>query len=245
MHVSPTIATVVMTIGLLAACASPLLAPDDRKNVCQVAVDRKFGSPVVHTNPYSSPAGGLTGAAGGALAGLVAFPPSPMWFLMVPVGAVYGATRGAACAAASQSHPNAEADFEKFLKAADASKLTRTLEADLNAPREGCAAAQAGASAAPVPDTIIEIEKVDVGMGCAIGKQEYWISVKWRALVAANRRVLVETTTRCSQKSFLGVDDWFADPDRARLEIENVLESIGRRMASGLLSPQVPSECKW
>jgi hypothetical protein len=177
--------------------------------------------------------------------GLAVFPIPPSWIITVPVGVLYGATRGAACAAASESHPNAEADFEKILKAADASKLMRTLEADLNAPREGCAATQAGASVAPVPDTIIEIEKVDVRMGCAIGKQEYWISVKWRALVAANRRVLVETTTRCSQKSFLDVDDWFADPDRARLEVENVMESIGRRMASGLLSPQVPSECKW
>ncbi len=134
---------------------------------------------------------------------------------------MYGATRGAACAAASQSHPNAEADFEKILKAADAGKLTQALEADLNAPREGCASAQAGASAAPVPDTIIEIEKVDAGMGCAIGKQEFWISVKWRALVAGNRRVLAEAATRSGQKSFLDVDDWFADPDRARLEIEN------------------------
>jgi len=179
------------------------------------------------------------------LMGLAVFPIPPSWIITVPVGAVYGATRGAACAAASQSHPKAEADFETILKAADASKLMRTLEADLNAPREGCASAQAGASAAPVPDTIIEIEQVDAGMGCAIGKQEFWISVKWRALAAANRRVLAETTTRCSQKSFLDVDDWFADPNLARLEIENVLERMGRRMASGLLSPQGQPECKW
>ena len=178
MRVSPAIATAALTIGLVGACASPLLAPDDRKYVCQVAVDRKFGSPVVHPNPFSSPTGGLTGAAGGALMGLAVFPIPPSWIITVPVGAVYGATRGAACAAASQSHPKAEADFETILKAADASKLMRTLGADLNAPREGCASAQAGASAAPVPDTIIEIEQVDAGMGCAIGKQEFWISVK-------------------------------------------------------------------
>jgi hypothetical protein len=176
--------------------------------------------------------------------GLAAFPIPPAWILTVPVGAVYGATRGAACAAASQSHPTAEADFEKILKAADAGKLTQALEADMNVPREGCASAQAGASAAPVPDTIIEIEKVDAGMGCAIGKQEFWISVKWRALVAGNRRVLAEAATKSGQKSSLDVDDWFADPDRARLEIENLMERIGRQMASCLLSPQGLPECQ-
>ena len=40
--------------------------------------------------------------------------------LTVPPGAVIGAAGGTACAAACQSHPNAEAEFEKILKAANA-----------------------------------------------------------------------------------------------------------------------------
>ena len=171
MRVSPTIATAALTIGLVGACAPPLLAPDDRNRVCQVAVYEKFGSPVFHPNPLSSPAGGLAGAAGGALSGIAAVPNVYAWIITVPLGAAIGAVGGTACAAASQSHPNAEADFEKILKAVDAGTLTRALEADLNEPRAGCAPAQASTSAARLPDTIIEIENVDVTMGCVFGKQ--------------------------------------------------------------------------
>jgi hypothetical protein len=167
------------------------------------------------------------------------------WIITVPLGAVIGAVGGTACAAASQSHPNAEADFQKILKAADAGSLTRALESDLNGTRAGCAPAQASTSAPQSPDTIIEIEKVDVTMGCAFGKQGYWFTVKWRALAGTNNRVLVETTTRCSQTSFHEVDDWFAKPEEARVEIENVLDRIGRRMAADLLSPEGSRECNF
>ena len=244
MRVSPAIATAALTIGLVGACAPPLLAPDDRIHVCQVAVYEKFGSPVFHANQLSSPTGGLAGAARGALWGL-AQPSVYAWIITVPLGAVIGAVGGTACAVASQSHPNAEADFEKILKAADVGKLTRALESNLNGARAGCAPVQAGASAAPVPDTIIEIEKVDVTMGCAFGNQRYWFTLKWRALAATNNRVLVETTTRCSQTSFHEIDDWFAKPEEARVEIENLLNGIGRRMAADLLSPKASRECNF
>ena len=154
MRVSPTIAVVALTMGLVGACAPPLLAPDDRDHVCQVAVYEKFGSPVFHPNPLSSPTGGLAGAAGGALQGLVAVPNVYAWIITVPLGAVIGAVGGTACAVASQSHPNAEADFEKILKTADAGNLKRALETELNTPRAGCGQAQPDASAATVPDTV-------------------------------------------------------------------------------------------
>ena len=45
------------------------------------------------------------------------------------------------------------------------------------------------------------------------GKQEYWITVDWKVTTATGSRVLAETTTRCSQKSSRGVDEWFAVPE--------------------------------
>ena len=62
-------------IGLLTACAVPLLSPDQRKEICQVVVLEKFGSPVFEPNILSNPAGGLTGAGLGALAGAGVFLP--------------------------------------------------------------------------------------------------------------------------------------------------------------------------
>lgn len=129
-----TVATA--TIGLLAACASPLLPPDDRKQVCMFQVDEQFGKPTFHANPLSNAAGGLVGLAGGAVAGLHGGYPGAM--ITVPLGALIGAGYGAACGAASLTHPTAEADFEQLLHVADSSVLKRALEAHLNAPCAGC-----------------------------------------------------------------------------------------------------------
>jgi hypothetical protein len=242
MRAPAKIAATAVAISLLTACAGrSLIAPDDRKHICQIAVDEKFGSPVFHANPLYNPAGGLIGAAVGAMAGLF---PSPLAIFTVPMYAGLGAEAGTACATASLSHPNAEADFENILKPADAGTLKRALEADLNASQAGCGVAQANASLA-VPDTIIEINKVDVRMLCTSEEQEYRIVVTWRALNAANHRVLAETLTNCRQTSILGVSAWFADPDRARVEIERVLAKTGQRMAAQLLSPVELPECKF
>jgi hypothetical protein len=216
--------------------------PDDRKHLCQVTVDEKFDSPVFHENILSSSAGGLAGAGGGALAGLV-YGIGPQAIVTVPLGALIGAVGGTACAAAGISHPNAEADFARLLQAADAGALKRALETDLNAPRPECGRASTQRSPSSVPDTVIEIETIDAGMGCALGRQDYWVSVQWRTLTGNDRRVLAATTTRCSQKSFHDVDDWFANPDRARMEIQRVLAMTGQRMAAQLISSYLPYEC--
>lgn len=226
-------ATAAVLSGLLAACAAPLLAPDDRKNVCHVAVEEKFGSPTFHANVFSGSAGGLAGAGAGALYGLQGGVGA---IFTVPLGAVIGAAGGTACAAAGLNHPNADADFEKFLHAADASSLKRALEADLNAPRAECGPARSDGSATAEPDSIIEIEKIDAGMKCLFGQQEYWIEVRWRTLEAKTRRQLNWTTTRYAQTSLRTVDDWFANPEQAAAEIEGVLATVGRQMAAQLLS---------
>jgi len=224
-------------------CTPTLLAPDDRGRVCQVTVDDQFASPVFHANPLSNAQGGLVGAAGGALQGMVGDPLA--WIVTVPLGAVIGGIGGAACAAASQSHPDADADFEKILKAADAGYLKRALQADLNAPRAECSRAQVGVSAATAPDTVVEIQTVAVSMACVFGPQEYGLAVKWRVMTAEDRRVLGEATTTCSMTSFKDVDEWFADRDQARVEIERVLTKTGQRMAAQMLSSWGLSKCKF
>jgi hypothetical protein len=216
-----------------------LLAPDERRQMCTVRVDDKFGSPVFEANPLSSPAGAAVGAGAGALAGI-----GPGAIFMVPIGAAVGAAYGAACGAASLGFPSADADFQAILRSADAGSLKRALEAQLNAPRDVCARPAADASRAIAPDAIVEIRSVGVTMGCLFGQQEYWVVVKWGVLSAPGLKVLVEPTTTCRHKSTRPVGQWFADPDGAKAEVERVLVRLGERMAAELLSPIGLSECK-
>jgi hypothetical protein len=233
--------------SLISGCASPLLAPGDLKHVCQVAVEEKFGASVFHKNVLSSAAGVPVSAAHGALKGLAlglaVFPAAPAAILTTPAGALFGVVRGVACSAASLEHPTADADFERILHAADAGILKRTLEADLNVPRPDCNNAGTAGLAKATPDTVVEIEGIDAGMGCLDGQQEYWISVQWRTISNQTGRVLNSTTTKCAQVSSRYVDDWFANPDRATAEIERALTGTGHRMAMELLAKDKLSEC--
>jgi outer membrane lipoprotein SlyB len=240
---SAKLVAALLAVGFLSACAPAMLAPDDRKSVCQVAVEEKVDVPVLHANPLSNPAGGVVGAGAGAVAGLIYGGMGAI--IAVPLGAVIGAIRGTACGVASVSHPDAETVFDKILRTSDAGTLRRALQTDLNVPPAGCSSTKVDTSTAIAVDAVIEIEKVDVGMGCAFGKQEYWISVKWRAIGATTRRVLGETTTRCSQTSYRDVDEWSADPDQAQVEIERVLAKTGQRMAAELRSSGSMTVCRF
>jgi hypothetical protein len=232
-------------IGLLAACAHPLLTPDERKQVCQGIVDEKFGAPVFQPNVFSSPAGGLVGAGTGALAGLQASGGTFAALVTVPIGAAIGAVGGTACAAASMAHSTADADFADLLRAADAGALTRTVESTLNAPRADCSPAPGAGANTTEPDSVIEIEKIHAGMGCLLGRMEYWVAVDWRTVSLRSWKVLNSTATRCTVTSFRDVDAWFAHRGRAQAEIEGVLAAIGRRMVLQLLAEDVYSvECK-
>ena len=224
---------------LLSGCAPALLAPDERRQMCTVRVDDKFGSPVFHANPLSNPAGAAVGAGVGALAGI-----GPGMVFIVPIGAAVGAAYGAACGAASLGFPNAEEDFQAILRSAHAGSLKRALEAELNAPRAGCARPPAESAGAVAPDAIVEIRSVGVTMGCLFGQQEYWVVVKWGVMSAPALKVLAEPTTTCSHRSTRPVGEWFANPDEAKAEVERVLGKIGERMAAELLSPVKLSECK-
>jgi len=229
---------------LVAACAVPLLTPDQRREVCQVVVEGKFGSPKFQPNVLSNPAGGLTGAGLGALGGLW-LPPSILLIFTVPIGATIGAAGGSACAVASLAHPTADADFTSVLLAADIGVLARTVEREFNAPRAECSRAHSGRTLAAGPDGVVEIEKLRVGMGCLLGRMEYWIAVDWRTVNLRSKKELNSSATRCAFTSILDVDDWFADRARAQQEIEAVLAATGRRMVLQLLAQDVvPVECR-
>ena len=223
---------------LVTACAVPLLAPEDRRQVCSVVVGEISDPPNFHENVYAGSAGGLAGAGAGALQGLIYSGGFPGVIVTVPLGALIGAVGGTACAASGFSHPNAQADFERLLEAVDANALKRALESEMNAPRAECSRTRTTG-----PDATIEIEKLDAGMGCPFSQQQYWIAVQWRTKLAATGRQLNWSTTRCAQTSFRNVDDWFADPERARAEIENTFAATGRRMAAQLLAKDMPYEC--
>ena len=230
-------------IALLTACAVPLLGSGERKEVCQVVVDGKSGSPKFQPNPLSNPAGGLTGAGLGALGGLW-LPPSILLIFTVPIGAAIGAASGSACAVASLAHPTADADFTGVLLAADTGVLARAVEAGFNAPRAECSPSRPDRTSAAGPDGVVTIEKLRVGMGCMLGRMEYWIAVDWRTVNLRSKKELNSTTTRCAFTSNLDVDEWFADGARAQQEIEAVLAATGRRMVLQLLAQDVvPVEC--
>lgn len=230
--------------SVLAGCANWMLAPDDRKLLCRVAVEEKFDAPEFQRHPLSGPTGAVTGAAvgaaEGAAQGLVA---GAMQGLVAGAGigaiifAPVGAVMGLMCASAAAAHPTADADFQRIAAAAEAGRLKRSLETQLNAPRAQCAGAGTDPPAkAASPDGIVTIDKLTFGMGCLTGKMGYAVIVKWHTSAAATGRALNEGSTVCTMKSYRDVDDWFAYPDRAKDEIEGVLDRTGTQVAVQLLA---------
>ena len=226
-------------IGALCGCAHPLLATDDRARVCRVAFEEPPEAPVFRSNPWfdrvGGPALGLgTGlAAAAAAAGGVVFP--PLAFIILG--------EGLACGEAARKYPHAEAALQDAFPRVDRGALKRGFETALDARREGCLRGPAAGDGG-VPDTVVHIESVDYLMTCpTMDDYGYSIRVKWRAMAAADRRVLGEKTTDCFLHSWRSVESWVADPDYARGEIERVLAAIGQRMAAELMAPDALVTC--
>ena len=105
-------ATAAVMSGILAACAHPLLAPDDRKDACRVAVEENFGSPVFYANVLSGPAVGLAGAGGGAFWGLM-YGLGPQAIVTVPISALIGVFQAGVCEAASHTGNRTRVDQDR------------------------------------------------------------------------------------------------------------------------------------
>lgn len=226
MRSSAVVALAALGMVLSAGCTSRFLSAEDRRETCHVVVEEKFGRPAFVANSLSSGAGTLSGAGRGALMGLQAGGGLGV-IVTLPLGTLIGAGYGTACAVADAQHPDAEADFERLLLQADAGLLKRDLDAFFKAPRAGCAA-----PLAPTPDAVLQIERIQSGMACLIGRQEFWVSVEWRTVSRKTGKVLNLTTSRREHTSTREVGDWFAHPEEGRAEIESLLGAIGGDIAA-------------
>jgi hypothetical protein len=226
---------------LLPGCAAmSSLSPADRAQLCRIEVDARLPQPVFVANPASSESGMLVGAGAGALQGFLM---GPAAIVAVPVLGILGAGAGAACAEGASRYPSANADYERILGSANIGVLKQAVELELAAPRAECPPTTRETPAGARPDAIVEIEKIESGMACLGGRQEYAVAVHWRVVSASGGRVLAASQTVCSVTSSRSVDDWFADSGYARTEIERLLEKAGRRVAVSLLGPVTPGRC--
>ena len=235
----------MLALALLPGCALTSLPPSslppwERAQLCRIEVDARLPQPVFIANPLSSESGVAAGAGRGAVQGLLAGPGA---IIFVPLMGIVGAGVGAACAEAASQYPSANADFERILGTADVGVLKRALELELAASRAECRPGTADTPADARPDAVVEIEKVEAGMACLSGKQEYGVAVHWRVVSTRTGGVLAASETMCSVTSFRSVGDWFEDPGYARAEIERLLGKAGRRVAVSLLGPVTPGRC--
>jgi hypothetical protein len=230
----------LFALACISACTPVLLGQGEHPTICRVGVEELFQAIDVQANPVANPArGSLVGAGSAALValGLVTLNP------LVAIQGAAGAAAGLACGAAGAAHPNAEAEFREIVVMADRGALKRALEAALRSPGAECRNVPEGATAPP--DTVIQIERVGLTMGCPMERETYYITVKWRAMSAISRKVLSETTTRCIRFSSKDVDTWSADAERARAEVNGALARTGQRMAAELLGADKWSDCRF
>lgn len=235
---SALVGAMFIVFGAMSACTPALLAPGERGTTCGVAVDEQFEAIEVRANPVANPAAGALVGAGSA--GLIALGIIALNPLAVIQGAA-GAAAGVACGAAAAAHPQAEAQFREIVLTAERGALKRAIEAAIPSPGAECRNVP-GVATAP-PDTVVRVESVVLTMGCPVGRQAYYVAVKWRATSATTSKVLGESTTRCIQVSSLDVDAWSADAERARNEVNGALAKTGQRIAAELLGADKWTDC--
>lgn len=225
MRAFPSCLAALLPAWLMAGCASPVVRPDDRAEACRIVVEERFDGAASQANSLSSAAGPLSGAGQGLVVGALAG--GPLFFITAPAGAVLGGAIGAACASAAAGHPDAQAQFERWLSEADVHALKRSLEEALEKPRPECRGAPREGH-----DAVLRIEKIEARMGCLQGRPEFRIMVTWRTIVLKDATALNSTTTIHSHTSTRDLDAWFSDPAQGRREIEGVFGDIGREIAS-------------
>ena len=234
MHAFRLVTLAGVACALSSCTTSPYVRLDERSEACHIAVVENFGHPRLQPNEMSGSAGTFAGAGKGMAEGLAMGRDA---IILAPLGAIIGAGYGTACAAAASHHPTANADFEQLLRDADSTSLRHAIEARLASPRPECDAHASG----PEPDARLEIEKVEFGMACLMGKQEFQVTSEWRTVTARTGHVLNESRTMIVHQSARSVDDWFAHPAQARAEIEQSLARLGEAMAAQFVSSTPPT----
>jgi hypothetical protein len=154
----------------------------------------------------------------------------PLWAPGALLGAFVGIVGYQQCLAEMRRVPTAEIDFENIVKSADAGSLKRFMLAELDAQRPECAQVRRSETGA-APDAVIEITKLVFERSCGDKTQIYEVSLHWRVVTMrpdGSGDVHGPRETRFVQISSRGLEAWSASPDRARLEIERVMERIAQ-----------------
>ena len=170
--------------GLVAACAIPLLTPQQQNSqYCEIEVQGPSGPPVFVQGTLLDPIAETSAEAfanaslvGLFVLGLVAPPLRLLQLPRDPRAAVHAAH---ACDPARLVRPGAQLEFELVLRTADAQALARALKSALDAPRGKCASPRASRGHDTGPDGRLEIEEVSVAAGCLYGRMGYRVDVRW------------------------------------------------------------------
>jgi hypothetical protein len=235
---------------LVAACAVPLLTPQQSGQYCAVEVHGPSGAPVLAQSALLDPAADaatdvLAGASRVGLAALVVVLHPFGQLLMLggdPGKAIYGAQ---ACDPDKLPRPTAFHEFRSVVDSTDAEVLARALKAALDAPRAACTPSHARRDPEAVPDGRLEIEVVAVIAGCLVGQVQYRVDARWALKNAQTGGKVVATVTQCVLESRRSVEDWLDHPTEARTELEGALAATGQRVAAELIVGYPPAaQCR-
>ncbi len=231
---------------LVAACAVPILTPQQSAQYCAVDVHGPSGAPVFAQSALLDPAADaatdvLAGASRVGLAAVtVAFWPLGQLLLLGgdPGRAFQGAHR---CDPDKLPRPSTLTEFRQLLDATHAEVLVRALKTALDAPRAACASTRARRDPAEAPDGCVEIEVVAVVAGCLVDRVQYRVDVRWALKNAQTDATIVAKATQCVLESRRPVEDWLDHPSEAQAEVESALAAVGQRVARELVVGYPPA----
>ena len=236
-------------VGLLNACAVPMLTSLQSSQYCEVDVQGPSGPPVLVQGTLLDPAteASVEVLANASLVGWIALVfvlrPLPVDLITKdPRPAIHAAH---ACDPGRVVGPSTWLDFVPVMRTADAQTLARALKATLDAPRSECASPRARRDPAAGPDGRVEIEAVSLVVGCLYGRMSYRIDARWTLKNAQTGGTVATTTTQCVLESSREVADWLDYPVEAHAEIEGALAATGRRVATELVVGYPPAaQCR-
>ena len=231
----------------VAACAIPMLTPQQNAQYCVVEVQGPAGAPVIAQSALLDPAAdAATEAIGNAsLLGVLFFGALthlPLWALGDPRTAVRSAN---ICDPDKLPRSTALREFRSVVDSTDAAVLARAVKAELDAPRAACTPSRTRRDAAAAPDGRVEIEVVAVIAGCLYDRVQYRVDARWTLNNADSGGKVVANTTQCVLESHREVADWLDHPTEARAELEGALAVTGQRVARELVLGYPPAaQCR-
>ena len=232
---------------VVAACAVPMLTPQQSGQYCAVDVRGPSGAPAFVPGTLLDPAAeaGAEALANASLVGvffLGVLTNLPLLELGDPRAGIHAAH---ACDPDKLPRASAPIEFKRVVDTTEADVLTRALKSALDAPRAACSSPRARGDRAAGPDGRLEIESVGVVAGCLYGQMAYRVDVRWTLNNADSGTRVVANTTQCVLESRRAVEDWLDRPAEAHAEIEGALAATGQRVAKELIVGYLPAaQCR-